>query len=432
MTTDTVVREQAPQVDRDRVPEPASVPVPRWTHRDWRVPPTRGDTSPDAAQAARRRRASHRIQNPAAWRAHLAALPHYDPDYVYDEGHEYEDEWTTDPDYCADDAYLHWCVFDEEGFLMPPPSEHRALIEAGQDILGDVLGPGRILDEPDYHYPEALGRQAGLRTEGGAVQTKVQPDLAVLPAGWDDGQLPKSRTLHTDGNHPVPDLIVEIASPSTAARDWGGKRELYRALGVREYLILDPGRPDGGALPARPARLTLHRLRDGDYVPVDGGEVSTSAPSGVAGAAEVLEPVYSEVCGTALRLLRPEPEARVCFQWHEPATGRWRDRATDQAAALLASRVEGHAEGRVEGHAEGRVETLLQMLEQVLPEATYPGTAARAAQHWAADGLPMDAEARVLAAAAEPDRWRDHLGLPPDTGRTSPSRQPRARGPKSS
>ena len=411
MTTDTAVKEQAPPADRNRVPEPASVPVSRWTHWDWRVPPTRGDTSPDAAQAARRRRASHRIQNPAAWREHLEALPHYDPDYVYDEGHEYEDEWTTDPDYCADDAYLHWCVFDEEGFLMPPPSEHRALIEAGQDILGDVLEPGRILDEPDYHYPEALGRAAGLRTEGGAVQIKVQPDLAVLPEGWDDGQLPKSRTLHTDGNHPVPDLIVEIASPSTAARDWGGKRELYKALGVREYLILDAGRPDGGDLPARPARLTLYRLRDGDYVQAEGGQDPASSPSGADGAAEVLEPVYSEVCGTSLRLLRPEPEARVCFQWHEPATGRWRDRATDQAAALLAS--------RVEGHTEGRVETLLQMLEQVLPEATYPGAVARAAQHWSADGLPADVEVRVLAAAAEPDRWRDHLGLPTDTDRTS-------------
>ena len=420
MTADPVVREQAPLADRNRVPDPASAPVPRWTYRDWRVPPSRGDTSPDAAQAARRRRAIHRIRHPEAWREYLATLPHYDPDYVYDEGHEYEVEWTTDPDYCADDAYLHWCVFDEEGFLDPPPSEHRALIEAGQNILGDVLEPGRILDEPDYLYPEALGRQAGLRTEGGAVQTKVQPDLAVLPEGWDDGQLPKSRTLHTDDNHPVPDLIVEIASPSTAAWDWGGKRELYKALGVREYLILDAGRPDGGDLPARPARLTLYRLRDGDYVQADGGQDPASSPSSADGVAEVLEPVYSEVCGTSLRLLRPEPEARVCFQWHEPATGRWRDRATDQAAALLASRVEGHAEGRVEGHTEGRVETLLQMLEQVLPESTYPGAVARAAQHWSADGLPADVEVRVLAAAAEPDRWWDHLGLPPDTDPTSP------------
>ena len=216
----------------------------------------------------------------------------------------------------------------------------------------------------------------------------------------------------------MPELIVEIASPSTAARDRGGKRELYRALGVREYLILDPGRPDGGDLPARPARLTLYRLRDGDYVQADGGQNPASSPSGIDGAAEVLEPVHSEVCGTSLRLLRPEPEARVSFQWHEPATGRWRDRATDQAAALLTSR----AEGRVEGRAEGRVEALLQLLERALPEAAYPGVVARVAQHWAANDLPADVEARVLAIAVEPARWRDHLRVPVDTDRTSPSR----------
>ena len=414
MVTDPVVREQALSAEGSRPPGRGTVPVPRWTHRDWRVPPTRGDTSPDAAQAARRRRAIYRIQRPAAWRAHLATLPHYNPDYVYDEGHEYEDEWTTDPDYCWDGNHLHWCVFDEEGFLTPPPSEHRALIEAGKDVLGDVLEPGRILDEPDYHYPEALGREAGLRTEGGAVQTKVQPDLAVLPEGWDDGQLPKSRVLRVDADHPVPELIVAIASPGTAARDRGGKRELYRALGVREYLILDPGRPDGGDLPARPARLTLYRLRDGDYVRADGGQDPASSPSGTDEAGEGLESVYSEVCGTSLRLLRPEPEARVFFQWREPATGRWRDRGTDQAAALLAS----HAEGRV----EGRVEALLQLLERALPEAAYPGSVARVAQHWAANGLPADVEARMLAIAVEPNRWRDHLRIPADTDQTPPSR----------
>ena len=65
---------------------------------------------------------------------------------------------------------------------------------------------------------------------------------------------------------------------------------------------------------------------------------------------------------------------------------------------------------------------LLQLLERILPEAAYPGVAEQVAQHWSAHGLPADAEARVLAAAAEPDRWRDHLRIPADTGRTSPFR----------
>ena len=64
MVTDPVVREQALPAEGGRPPGRGTGTVPRWTHRDWRVPPTRGDTSPDAAQAARRRRAIHRIQHP--------------------------------------------------------------------------------------------------------------------------------------------------------------------------------------------------------------------------------------------------------------------------------------------------------------------------------------------------------------------------------
>jgi len=37
-----------------------------------------------------------------------------------------------------------------------------------------------------------------------------------------------------------PDLIVEILSPSTTARDRGVKLERYRLYGVREYWIVDP------------------------------------------------------------------------------------------------------------------------------------------------------------------------------------------------
>ena len=402
MTTNTVVREQAPPSDRARVPQPA--PVPRWTHRDWRVPPGRGDTTPDAAQAARRRRVIHRILHPDKWRAHLKSLPHYDPEYVYDEGHEYEDDWTTDPDYCWDGNHLHWRIFDEEGFLMPVPRDHAYLIGNVQEALCGALDTGHdtVLNEPDYHFPEELGRVAGLRTESGAIQTKVQPDVVVLPPGWHDGRLPKSRVLRVDADHPVPTLVVEVVSASTAGRDREGKRALYEALGVREYLLLDPGGEDQ----SRPPGLVLYRLQDGVYARVPGGDPGPSAEGG----ALVLTPVFSEVCDTALRLVRPASGARLVCQWRDPGTGRWRDHDTDQATALLESRV------------EGRVEALLQLLERILPEAAYPGAAAQVAQHWSAHGLPTDAEARVLAAAAESDRWRDHLGVPAGTDRTPPFR----------
>ena len=35
----------------------------------------------------------------SVWRAHLEALPPYDPAYACDERYDHEDDWTSDPDY---------------------------------------------------------------------------------------------------------------------------------------------------------------------------------------------------------------------------------------------------------------------------------------------------------------------------------------------
>lgn len=38
----------------------------------------------------------------------------------------------------------------------------------------------------------------------------------------------------------VPELVVEVLSRSTRSRDEGDKRDIYRAVGVREYWMVDP------------------------------------------------------------------------------------------------------------------------------------------------------------------------------------------------
>lgn len=60
---------------------------------------------------------------------------------------------------------------------------------------------------------------------------------------------------------PIPDLIVEVLSPSTEARDRGIKHADYALHGVREYWIIDPvgetvelHRLEGDAYPAVPAQ----------------------------------------------------------------------------------------------------------------------------------------------------------------------------------
>ena len=58
----------------------------------------------------------------------------------------------------------------------------------------------------------------------------------------------------------APDFVLEIASPSTASRDLGSKRDLYAELGVREYWRYDE---TGGDFYGEP--LVGERLVDGEY-----------------------------------------------------------------------------------------------------------------------------------------------------------------------
>lgn len=46
--------------------------------------------------------------------------------------------------------------------------------------------------------------------------------------------------IKPDGIHGVPDLVVEVLSPSTAKNDKGYKKDLYEKSGVNEYWIVDP------------------------------------------------------------------------------------------------------------------------------------------------------------------------------------------------
>lgn len=61
--------------------------------------------------------------------------------------------------------------------------------------------------------------------------TVVQPDLIVVcdPSIVVDGRV-----------RGAPDLVVEVLSPSTAAKDRKHKRRLYEAAGVPQYLLIDP------------------------------------------------------------------------------------------------------------------------------------------------------------------------------------------------
>ena len=138
-------------------------------------------------------------------------------------------------------------LVDGELIVSPSPAfRHQVVLGALYDALSPYVrsaGLGRVLWSP-----------ADLELEPGQVN---QPDIFVLPSigfeRWEDA--------------PLPLLVVEALSPSTARYDRGLKRRFYQRAGVPEYWIVDI---DGGV---------VERWRPGDDRPeVIDGEL-TWAPS---------------------------------------------------------------------------------------------------------------------------------------------------------
>lgn len=87
----------------------------------------------------------------------------------------------------------------------------------------------RLLDEPGHGqvYAAPFGVEFPETGEG------AQPDLLFV----------SRERLHIVGEDWIrgaPDLVIEIASPSTARRDRTVKLDFYRRLGVAEYWVVDP------------------------------------------------------------------------------------------------------------------------------------------------------------------------------------------------
>lgn len=61
----------------------------------------------------------------------------------------------------------------------------------------------------------------------------VQPDLLFVSAA-------RAEIITERDIHGPPDLVVEVASPSTQRRDHGVKLDIYARYGVVEYWLVDP------------------------------------------------------------------------------------------------------------------------------------------------------------------------------------------------
>jgi Uma2 family endonuclease len=160
-------------------------------------------------------------------------------------------------------------LIDGELLVSPAP---RPLHQVAVKLLETLLHP--------YVKDHGLGMSMPLAADLEPLPGQLtQPDLFVLPPGprfqrWEEA--------------PLPFLVVEVLSPSTARYDRGLKRRFYQRAGVAEYWLVD--------LDAR----VVERWRPGDTRPEILDQVLDWQPDPSVPALEVdLAGYFREVAGEA-------------------------------------------------------------------------------------------------------------------------------------
>ena len=133
------------------------------------------------------------------------------------------------------DDYLGWdegrweLINGEVWDMTPAPSRLH------QEISGDLFyALYDFFKENDckvYMAPFDVRLPDSDTIEDYTVTTVVQPDISII---CDQSKLDNRGCVGS------PDLIVEILSPSTAAKDLKVKRALYEKHGVKEYWLIHP------------------------------------------------------------------------------------------------------------------------------------------------------------------------------------------------
>jgi len=139
-------------------------------------------------------------------------------------------------------------VIDGELYVTPGPSLRHQLIVTELTALlyrfVEANGLGKVLVSPfDVLFAEG---------------DYVEPDIMFVRAGRED-------ILTERGIEGPPDLLIEVLSPSTAARDLGIKLDRYRLFGVTEYWVIDPDE----------RTVLVWRLADGASEPISLGMADT-------------------------------------------------------------------------------------------------------------------------------------------------------------
>ncbi len=130
----------------------------------------------------------------------------------------------------TEEEYLEWSGdewsewVDGEVLIMSPVNVRHAILFSFllplMVAFAEQRDLGRVLSKP---FQMRLGKQRRRRS----------PDVMFVAAA----RLGSLQANHLEG---PADLVVEIVSPESIARDWREKYLEYEAAGVREYWVIDP------------------------------------------------------------------------------------------------------------------------------------------------------------------------------------------------
>ncbi len=130
--------------------------------------------------------------------------------------------------------YLNWsdekkCELIDGQIYIMTPAPFRIHQKVSAELLRQIAN--YLFDKACEVYDAPFDvRLAKEEEKDEDIYTVVQPDIVVV---CDEKKLDKR------GCKGVPDLIIEIISPSSAGRDRKVKRDLYERHGVKEYWLVD-------------------------------------------------------------------------------------------------------------------------------------------------------------------------------------------------
>jgi Uma2 family endonuclease len=179
----------------------------------------------------------------------------------------------------AETAFRSEECFDQRQFrrwldARPADDLHHYELLNGRIVMSPPAGwphgsiGGRIVTSMSRHVREhelghVLDSSAGYDLPSGDT---VEPDISYISRQrFESGPKPRKGQFVRI----VPDLVVEILSPSTTRRDRTEKKKIYEDNGVDEYWIVDPDREEvtifrrgkRGYGPARPIKKGRLRSR---------------------------------------------------------------------------------------------------------------------------------------------------------------------------